>query len=289
MWPEGSTDFGENVLVPRYCCWMGACVRASAHMHTSVYVGAHVCICVCAHAFLCICGYVCLFFRCRVPVLSPPPSPVRTFSLQYPGLPCGVTRVHLAAAGRPQRMHRPEAWSQASWPSLGRGGPLKGALGLSGGQLVQAWVGLPFLPPGKGRGMSTMCPRLLWPRRVQGENLAQGRELLPLLRWTELGEYTGQERIWDTKRPAGHNVSDTEAQLPNLLGLLHFFSPSPSPRPSVSLRLSKWASPSPPPPPSRLLSASPSGSGRWWARCSRNGNQTWATPVPNAVCTTGSL
>lgn len=128
-------------------------------------------------------------------------------------------------------MQRPEAWSQASWPSRGRGGFLKGALGLSREQLVQTWVGLAFLPPGKGRGMSTMCPRLLWPRRVQGENLAQGRELLALLRWTELGESTGQEQIWDTKRAAGHNVSDTEAQLPNLLGVLHFLSPSPSPPP----------------------------------------------------------
>lgn len=76
MWPEGSMRLWRERVGPVLRLLDGCvCVRASAHMHTSVYVGARGCICVCVHAFLCICGYVCLFFRCRVPVLSPPPSP----------------------------------------------------------------------------------------------------------------------------------------------------------------------------------------------------------------------
>ena len=147
-------------------------------------------------------------------------------------------------------------------------------------QLLKAWVELVFLTAGKEwqgqMGMSTLSPKLLWPHRAQEEILAPGCLWGGVFRihlWSgvnNMAQLGQQLTTFQTPRSEGLTIWGRKLSFPS-----HFSLSSP-------LCIT-------------LLSLTPAGgpahsySECWWAHCSRNGNRTQATAMPNAVCTNGSL
>lgn len=171
MWPDrGAHAMLANVWVTRcslgyMCTPVHACVckcaRECVYGCVCICMWACVCACVCTHAGVCICEYVCVCVPSRCCLCAPlEPSPGFPSAVPPAALWC-----HQSAPGPRGKAGR--GLRKGSWPAPGCGQAPKGALALSRGQLVKACVDLACLSSGKGCGMSTLCPLLLWPRRVQ--------------------------------------------------------------------------------------------------------------------------